>query len=60
MAFKMVPVKPDVKDKIQLLKVKWGLRTENEVVCELIERSMYSDDAIDNAVALIKWVKKNA
>lgn len=59
MAFKYISVKPDVKSKIAILKVKWGLKTEGEVIERLFDRASIGDSKVEHALDLIEFIKRN-
>lgn len=56
---KTVQVDADIKSKVQMLRIKWGLKSESDVIRELFERSKVNDDMLDNAVSFIRYIQES-
>lgn len=57
MAFKYVPVRPDIKKRIQELRIKWNVKTEGEVIERLLFSDRISDPLLENAVDFLNYCR---
>jgi predicted CopG family antitoxin len=55
---KTIQVSESVKDKIQYLRDKWGKKSENDVIAELLSRAFLEDKEVELAAYLVSTIRQ--